>query len=82
MTHSAGNGLRYRNPHVRVEVDPHAAVMADAIAIQKLFIDISMDILTKIDTIHTQLTNVNTHLTSIEMGRLAKDVVVELEHKE
>jgi hypothetical protein len=55
--------------------------MADATEIQKLFADFSKDVLANIDTVHTQLADVSARLTTIEMGRSAKDVVTELERE-
>jgi hypothetical protein len=42
--------------------------MGDVAKIQKLFADFSKNVLARIDTIHTQLTDVNVRLSNMEKG--------------
>jgi hypothetical protein len=55
--------------------------MADANEIKQLFANFSKDILAKINIIHTQLTDVNERLTTIESGCEANHVTAELERE-
>lgn len=53
--------------------------MAKLAEIQKLNANFSKDIIAKIDTVHSQITDVNSHLNTFEMRCLDKDMVDELE---
>lgn len=48
------------------QFNPHATAMDDLAEIQKLFADFSKDVVTKIDTVHMQLVDVNVRLFTIE----------------
>jgi hypothetical protein len=61
--------------------NPHAATMGDLTELKTLFADFSKDVLAKIDSVHTQIADVNDRLSNIEKRHSHGDVTKELERE-
>jgi ketol-acid reductoisomerase len=55
--------------------------MGDLTKLKTLFANFSKDVLAMIDSVHTQIADVNDRLSNIEKGHLQRDVTKELERE-